>query len=117
MAFLSSTGAWRCPVVGFTVNGTFVALYGQEFSSIGSGNHANVLEVGDVIMTSDVPNGNWSALVNTWLPNHLDSQGQTALFLLNHPATSNSPNSFEYGIDANDLGDEAGLRAMLDPHA
>lgn len=101
----------------FTVNGTFVALYGQEFSSIGTGNHANVLEVGDVIMTSDVPNGNWSALVDTWLPNHLDSQGQTAILLLNHPATSNSPNTLEYGIDANDLGGEAGLRARLDPHA
>ena len=30
----------------FNEDGRFVALYGQEFSSIGSGNHANVLEVG-----------------------------------------------------------------------
>src|SRR5688572_32259607 len=28
----------------FDVPGQFVALYGQEFSSIGSGNHANVLD-------------------------------------------------------------------------
>ncbi len=29
-------------------DGRFIALYGQEFSSIGSGNHANVLDVGEV---------------------------------------------------------------------
>ena len=38
----------------FTVDNEFVAIFGQEFSSISSGNNANVYEVTDVI---DVPNG------------------------------------------------------------
>jgi hypothetical protein len=83
----------------FNVDGQFVALYGQEFSTIGSGNHANVFEVGEVIDTDDVPNGEWDDLLNTWIPAHLDSQGQPALVLLNHPATNDSPNIKEYGRD------------------
>lgn len=99
----------------FTVPGQFVALYGQEWSSIGTGNHANVFEVGEVILTSQVPNGDWRQLLTVWLPAHLDSQGQPAIMLLNHPKAGND--SGEYGIDAGDLGSEAGLRTHLDPHA
>lgn len=69
----------------FTEDGVFVALYGQEFSSIGSGNHANVFEIDDVIQTFEVPNGRWDNLLNTWLPAHPDSQGQPPILLLNHP--------------------------------
>src|SRR6185436_18826241 len=76
----------------FDAPGSFVALYGQEFSTISSGNHANVLEVGDVIDTSDVPNGAWNLLLETWLPAHPDSEGKPAVMLLNHPATNDSPN-------------------------
>ncbi|MFQ5962675.1 MAG: CehA/McbA family metallohydrolase [Candidatus Scalinduaceae bacterium] len=99
----------------FTQDGRFVAIYGQEFSSISSGNHANVFEVGAVIDTSDVPNGEWDDLLNTWLPSHLDSQGQPALILLNHPAQSSSPNDKEYGID--DFGSFTTWRTKLDAHA
>ena len=59
-----ATGVVAVGVVGltsearrFTRDGRFVTLYGQEFSSIGSGNHANVLEVGEVTGTNVVPNG------------------------------------------------------------
>ena len=99
----------------FTENGRFVAIYGQEFSSIGSGNHANVFEVGSVISTSDVGNGEWDKLLNTWLVDHVDSQGQPALILLNHPAQSRSPNHKEYGI--NDFDSFAQWRDKLDAHA
>ncbi len=99
----------------FTVDGQFVALYGQEWSSIGTGNHANIFEVNEVILRSQVPNGNWRQLLTVWLPAHLDSQGQPAIMLLNHPMAGD--NSREYGIDAGDLDNEAGLRAHLDPHA
>lgn len=99
----------------FNLSGTFVALYGQEFSTISSGNHANVLEVGDVIATSDVPNGAWNVLLETWLPAHPDSEGKPAVMLLNHPATSDSPNSKEYGIAK--FANATAWRNRLDPHA
>jgi hypothetical protein len=83
----------------FTESDEFVALFGQEFSTISSGNHANVFEVDSVIRTSVVPNGDWRALLVDWIPSHLDSMGRAALLLLNHPATSSSPNDQEYGRD------------------
>jgi len=79
-----------------TKDGQFVALYGQEFSTIGSGNHMNVLDVPDVI---DVANGRFDLLINSWLPAHLDTTGQPGILLLNHPAQSDSPNEIEYGRD------------------
>jgi hypothetical protein len=85
-----------------TTNGQFVALYGQEFSTISAGNHMNVLDVPDVI---DVSNGAFGQLLNTWLPAHPDSTGGLAALLLNHPATSNSSADKEYGRD--DFGSDA----------
>ena len=99
----------------FNEAGRFVALYGQEFSSISSGNHANVLDVRDVIDEADVPNGRWDNLLGNWLPSHKDSEGQRAVMLLNHPAQSSSPNAKEYGID--DFPTAAAWRDSLDPHA
>ena len=98
----------------FNNDGHFVAIYGQEFSSIESGNHANVFEVGEVIRSVDVPSGQWNTLFNTWLPTHLDSTGQPAIMLLNHPATTDSPNSVEYGID--DFANLGSWLAALDKH-
>lgn len=54
-----------------TEDGQFVAIYGQEFSTISSGNHVNVFNVDAVI---DAPNGDFAGLV-TWLQAHLDAQG------------------------------------------
>ena len=79
-----------------TDNGHFVALYGQEFSTISSGNHTNVIDVKDVI---DVPNGAYGQLLNTWLPAHPDTTGGLAVLLLNHPAISSSADDKEYGRD------------------
>ena len=98
---------------GFTEEGRFVALYGQEFSTIGSGNHMNVIDAPRVI---DVPNGHVRTLLETWLPANLDTQGQAPLLLLNHPSTSDSPRNLEYGID--DFGgDTAAWLAALDARA
>ncbi len=98
---------------GFTEEGRFIALYGQEFSTIGSGNHMNVIDAPRVI---DVPNGQVRTLLETWLPANLDTQGQAPLLLLNHPSTSDSPRNLEYGID--DFGgDTAAWLAALDARA
>jgi hypothetical protein len=97
----------------FTEEGRFIALYGQEFSTIGSGNHMNVIDAPRVI---DVPNGQVRTLIETWLPANLDTQGQAPLLLLNHPSTSGSPRNLEYGID--DFGgDTAAWLAALDARA
>ncbi|WP_339790424.1 CehA/McbA family metallohydrolase [uncultured Imperialibacter sp.] len=99
----------------YTKNGEFVAIYGQEFSSISSGNHGNVLEADAVIQTTDVPNGEWDKLLTTWLPAHKDSRGKDAILFLTHPATSSSPNAIEYGID--DFPTQAEWLASLDQYA
>lgn len=66
----------------FTVDESFVAIAGQEFSTISSGNHANVFDVNDII---DVENGNYRGLYDEWLPQHPDSLGQGPLVQFNHP--------------------------------
>ncbi len=76
-------------------DGEFIALYGQEFSTISAGNHLNVFEIGEVI---DVPNGEFDDLV-VWLGARPDSQGQPAILQFNHPWSSSSPAAKEYGID------------------
>jgi hypothetical protein len=82
----------------FTEDNRFVAIYGQEFSSISSGNHCNILEINEVIDAAAVPNGRWDKLMKEWLPTHRDPQGRLPIMLLN-PATSSSPNAIEYGRD------------------
>jgi hypothetical protein len=77
-----------------TADGSFVALYGQEFSTISSGNHVNVFDVRGVI---DVANGDFGALFRSWLPSHKDSTGGAALLQFNHP--DSSPDENEYGRD------------------
>lgn len=96
----------------FSENGRFVAIYGQEFSTIKSGNHMNVFEVSQVI---DVESGEFDDFLDTWLPANLDSTGQQALLLLNPPATSKSPNDKEYGQDDFSSADE--WREKLDARA
>jgi hypothetical protein len=99
----------------YNEDGRFVALYGQEFSTISAGNHANVFEVNQVISTVEVPNGEWNKLLDTWLNTHLDSQGQPAIMLLNHPSISGCDNNVEYGID--DYADVNAWRTALNGHA
>lgn len=86
--------------------GEFVALYGQEFSAISKGNHANVFEIGDVIPAA---NGAFDDLA-AWLAQHPDSTGLAPIVQFNHPS-SEYRRTTEYGRD--DFGsDEAWLAAM-----
>jgi hypothetical protein len=95
----------------FTEEGRFIALYGQEFSTISGGNHMNVLDAPRVI---DVPNGDFRRLIEEWLPANLDTQGQQPLLLMNHPGTSSSPANLEFGLD-DFAGDTAAWLAAIDP--
>ncbi len=65
-----------------TLDGAFIALYGQEFSSISKGNHVNVLDAPSVIQ---VGNGRFDELVDTFLAANKDSFGNDCLLVLNHP--------------------------------
>lgn len=89
----------------FTQPGRFVALHGQEFSSMSKGNHVNVFDVDDVI---DVPNGAFDQLLR-WLDRRRDARGRRAVLMLNHPGLGRPGKTIdanEYGRD--DFGDDAG---------
>lgn len=89
-----------------SVPGEFVALYGQEFSTISSGNHTNVFEIGSVIPAT---NGAYDDLT-AWLGTNPDSQGLPAIIQFNHPSAEFRRTN-EYGRD--DFGnDQAWLREM-----
>lgn len=94
-----------------TEDGRFVALYGQEFSSISRGNHMNVFDVPAVI---DVANGEFGELVD-WIedPAHRDTGGRPALLQLNHPWSFSGLR--EYGGD--DFGSQDQWIRSLDAHA
>lgn len=85
-----------------TQNGHFVAIYGQEFSSISAGNHVCVLDVPEVIPAA---NGAFKDLA-AWLrdPSHFDSTGKVAIVQFNHPASVYRAQHIEYGMD--DFGTE-----------
>jgi len=76
----------------------FVAIYGQEFSTISSGNHANVFEISDVIDETHIPNGEFKTLLD-WLDARTDSQHLPAIMQFNHPAKQYRDQSIEYGMD------------------
>lgn len=74
-----------------TVDGQFVAIYGQEVSTISTGNHENVFFAPEIV---DMPNGNFRYLYETWLPNHPDA----SFVQLNHPSR-NGRTKKDYGYD------------------
>ncbi|MET0648526.1 MAG: CehA/McbA family metallohydrolase [Pyrinomonadaceae bacterium] len=78
-----------------TEDGRFVALYGQEFSTISSGNHVNVFDVGEVIT---VQKGRFDLLL-TFLASNRDSFGQAPVIMLNHPNNTLTVDAREYGRD------------------
>ncbi|HYG25421.1 MAG TPA: CehA/McbA family metallohydrolase, partial [Caulobacteraceae bacterium] len=92
-----------------TVEGRFVAIYGQEFSTISSGNHVNVFDVPAVI---DAQDGAYDDLLG-WLGRHLATGGQPGLVQFNHPEDEEGqPN--DYGRD--DFGDDDRWLAAMDPY-
>ena len=93
-----------------TRDGRFVALYGQEFSSMSKGNHVNVFDVPAVI---DVPNGKFDDLLH-WVGLHPDTTGAPGVIQFNHPGLSFPPHTIsriEYGRD--DFGDDAAWLAQM----
>jgi hypothetical protein len=93
----------------YNEDGRFVAIYGQEFSTIGKGNHVNVFDVDRVI---EVSNGEFAELID-WLEDHPDGTGHPAVLQFNHPALHST--SKEYGAD--DFGSEENWIAMMGRHA
>ena len=94
-----------------TENGRFVALYGQEFSTISTGNHMNVFDIGEVIPT---PKGEFGQLVQ-FLGTNLDSSGQAAIIMFNHPKSGQELNTNEYGLD--DFPSQAAWLTSIGKHA
>lgn len=105
---------------------TFVALYGQEFSTISSGNHMNVLGIDEVIT---VDNGDFKGLIT--LLNKLKNEGKPLpIIQFNHPDVSkdifyNGSKDAEkkkmfndYGVDEGDLGPHfEQMSEALNPYA
>ena len=90
--------------------GHCVTIYGQEFSTISQGNHANVFDVGAVI---NVENGRFDQLLG-WLDANRDEAGKLAIIQFNHPR-SESRALKDYGRD--DFGgDEIGWVQGMAPH-
>lgn len=90
--------------------GECVTIYGQEFSTISSGNHANIFDVDKII---DAPNGDFASLL-AWLQANPDSNGNMALMQFNHPAGGQRARK-DYGRD--DFGgDEQMWVQSMAPH-
>jgi DNA/RNA endonuclease YhcR with UshA esterase domain len=95
-----------------TEDGEFVALYGQEVSSISKGNHVNVFNSSTIV---DVANGDFRDLYERYLVDH----PEVPLVQLNHPDVSadRNPNTAankrnnDYGIDDYDQSFPALLEA------
>lgn len=73
--------------------GRCVTLYGQEYSTISSGNHMNIFDVGNVITAG---NGKFDELLG-WMEQNRDSRGAVALAQFNHPETGREDR--DYGRD------------------
>ncbi len=100
-----------------------VALYGQEWSSVNSGNHATVLNVDQRI---SVPNGEYDNLLDSWLPGYVSAHPSTLFrqkpwMILAHPALTAFDYGdaekalLEYGLD--DYATRAAWAAALNQHA
>lgn len=83
-----------------TVDGSFVAIAGQEVSSISSGNHVNVFETTSIV---DIANGDFRDLFERYLPAH----PEVPFIQFNHPdilkdqraSTAAKKRNNDYGID------------------
>lgn len=100
---------------------TFLALYGQEFSTISSGNHVNVFGINEVLTAE---NGNFKGLADVL--DKMVADGKPApVVQMNHPgvgadlfAKNPGNDAFnDYGIDEDDLGPHfKNMVKRLDPY-
>jgi hypothetical protein len=78
-------------------NGRFVAIYGQEFSSISKGNHTNHFMADEVITTS---NGDYKTIFTSqWMSDH-----QVEVIQLNHPWDGKKRSNKQKNITISDIG-------------
>ena len=70
----------------------FIALFGQEFSSISKGNHLNIFGVKEVVNDHVIENGDYKDLYEKWLPDHPEVQ----FIQFNHPW--NGDRAIDYGL-------------------
>ena len=91
-----------------------MAIYGQEFSTISSGNHVNIFEIDQVIDEASIPNGDFAALVD-WLDAQSDSQHLPPIMQFNHPSSQLRKDAKEYGMD--DFDSPAERLRRLSPFA
>lgn len=94
----------------------FVALYGQEFSTISSGNHVNVFGVPDVIRVAD---GDYGGL-HRWAGVTQDNMGRPPVIQMNHPEPQTEiPNAYGQFApsdrDPHDFPNDAAWLAAMDP--
>lgn len=83
-------------------SGKFLAIYGQEFSTISSGNHMNVLGIGNVITIENGQYGELYESLDSTIPlvlqmNHPDVQGD--LFYQGSNADQRKKMFNDYGLD------------------
>ena len=90
--------------------GRCVTLYGQEYSTISSGNHMNIFDVGNVITAG---NGKFDELLS-WLEQNRDSRGGLALAQFNHPETGREDR--DYGRDDFGASSEASWIQAMAPN-
>lgn len=91
--------------------GSFVAIYGQEVSTISKGNHINVFDVATVVDDAIVKNGDVPALL-AWVNAHPSASLSSPLLQFNHPRDPDR-NLMDYGRD--DFADVDWVRT-LDPY-
>lgn len=104
----SDTGSLKSAAARASKDGQFIALYGQEFSTIGSGNHVNVLDAASVI---DAKSGDFADLLN-WLSANPDSAGASPVVQFNHPRGGQR---FESDYGRAKLGPDENWVAKLGP--
>ena len=88
-----------------TETGRFVAIYGQEYSTISAGNHVNIFNASEICR---LQKGDFKTLYESWLPQHVE----VPFIQFNHPnfrkdereSTKASQRLNDYGLD--DYGED-----------
>ena len=76
-----------------TQTGSFIAYFGQEFSSSSGGNHINVIGPQAVISETEIPSGEYKKFYESWLPAH----PEVSFIQFNHPWQGQDPPAQNYG--------------------
>lgn len=94
--YSGSSKSLMAAVAKYTKDGKFVAIAGQEFSTIGSGNHVNVFDIGTILHSA---NGDYASLLKNELPSLKNSLDAAPFLQFNHPWENRTFASKDYGKD------------------